>query len=472
MAVDLHARATTQRDELALVVTEISDALAAARSDLSLRHSDPDAVATADLATALGAAQHVDVVRARLGAAKSDENAIRLALSRITNPADAQTFEDDLRDNLIEQAELRVELRAASERKAAAEASVAGLSSLLSDAGVAMDRAEAAVLWGKERQDHTSAMIDLLNQAPLTDATTDAGNTLSSAEFTAAESRLDTLLPTALLARAESRYDEAVAVAADTAAHAAVADQAIDGLDSTAHPTATTSSIASRNYQAAEDALTDYVQATPALLTQAPVVLEQVANQPDLTGAQFAALNPADDTRFTDAITAESNLAGAIAQLAAAQRDLADAELGVLMGDPAADPTAAQLALDDVVNNTVNPARAAYDATARSTLDGWEVEVPPDLWLAVRDFVGVHRRLSTVADSDTLTDLTAALDSAEDTLGAALDAEDAATRQHLRVRLLQTGRRSLASAAGSNGPDRLLHYVRGDGPAGRTASEL
>lgn len=472
MAIDLHARATTQRDELALVVTEISNALVAARNDLSLRHSDPDSVATADLANALGAAQHVDVVRARLGAAKSDENGIRLELSRITNPADAQTFEDDLRDNLIEQAELRVELRAANERKAAADDRVAGLSSLLADAGEALDRADAAVLWGKERQDHTSAMIDLLNQAPLTDATTDAGNTLSSPEFSAAESRLDTLLPAALLNRAEARYDEAVAVAAETAAHAAVADQAIDGLDSTAHPTATSSAIARHNYQAAEDALTDYVLSTPVILTQAPVVLEQVTNQPDLTAAQSTALNPADDTPFIDAITAESNLAVAITQLTAAQRDLADAELGVLMGDPAADPATAQSALNDVTNNTVKPARAAYDANARSTLDGWEVEVPPDLWLSVRDFVGIHRQLTTVADSDTLTDLTATLDSAEDTLGAALDAEDAATRQRLRVRLLQTGRRSLASAAASTEPDRLIHYVRGDGPAGRTASEL
>jgi hypothetical protein len=472
MAVDLHARATAQRDELALVLTEISDGLAAARDDLTRRHGNPDSIATADLATELGAAQHVDVARARLAAAQSTEDGIRIALSNITNPADAATFEDDLRDNLFEQAELRVELRAASERKDDAEARIAGLSSLLADADAEMGRAEAAVLWGKERQDHTSAMIDLLNQAPLTDAVVTAGDTLSSSEFSAAETRLDDLLPAALLNRAETRHDEALAVATDSENHAAVSDQAIDTLDSTAQPTVASSAIARRSYQTAEDALTDYVLSTPVLLTQAPTVLELVAGQPDLSPAQSTALNPTDDTPFTGAITAESNLAAALAQLADAERALADAELGVVMGDPAADPAAAQSALDDVVGNIVDPARAAYDAVARETLDSWEVEVPPDLWLAVRDFVGVRQRLTIIADSDTLTDLTAALDSAEDSLGAALDAEDAAVRQRLQVRQLQIGRRSQATAVASTIPDRLIHYVRGDGPSGRTAGEL
>ncbi|MDH3299295.1 MAG: hypothetical protein OES24_02200 [Acidimicrobiia bacterium] len=472
MAVDLHARATTQRDALALVVTDISDALAAARADLTRRHADPTSVATADLATQLGAAQHVDVVRARLGAAKTTEAGIRAALARITNPADAQTFEDDLRDNLIEQSTLRVELRSAVERKEGADAKVAGLSSLLADAEVEMQKVDAAVLWGKQRQDHTSALIDLLNRAPLSDAAATAAAILASSGFGASETRLDDLLPAALLARAEARFDEADSVAVEAAAHAAVADEAVAALDSKAHPTAAAVTIARREYLTAENALTGYVQSTPAGLNDAVGVLETIAGQPDLSAAQADALNPADPTPFEDAIAAESDLASALTQLAEARRAVDDADLGVLMDDPGADPAGARTALDDVINNTVAPARAAYDTAARNTLDSWEVEVPPGLWLAVRDFVGLRRRLTTTADSDTLTDLIAALDSAEDNLGTALDAADVAVRQRLHVRLHQTARRSTADAAGATIPDRLIHYVRGDGPAGRTAAEL
>ena len=472
MAVDLHARATTQRDALAVVVTEIADSLAAARVDLTMRVADPEAVATADLATNVGAAQHVDVARARLGAAKATEDAIRVGLAAITNPADAQTFEDDLRDNLIEQANLRVEVRAATERKAGAEELVARVSDLLADAQAELAAAEAAVVWGKERQDHSSALIDRLNEAPLADAGTTAATTLASAEFTSADSRLSALLPTVLRNRAEARSSEAGSVADDAGQHAAVADQAIDGLNSTYHPSAASVDITRRTYQSAEDALTAYVQSTPGWLDQSPDILASVAAHPDLTTAQAAALNPADPTDFEDAITAESALVAALAQLTAAQRALDDAELGVLMEDATADTAAAQTALDDVVNNTVNPARAAYDAAAASTLDAWEVEVPPSLWLAVRDFVAVRDQLTAVADPDTLTDLIAALDSAEDSVGNALDIRDAAVRQRLQVRLHQSQRQSTAAAATATVQDRLIQYVRGDGPSGRTATEL
>ena len=122
------------------------------------------------------------------------------------------------------------------------------------------------------------------------------------------------------------------------------------------------------------------------------------------------------------------------------------------------------------VQDPLAAARAAY-APVAAALDEWEVEVPPTLWTAVVGVAAARRTLEELADEPARDALVTALDDAADMLATALDERDVAVRGDLVVEAHRAQRSATAMALAAGTADRLGAYTRGDGEAGRTASE-
>jgi hypothetical protein len=479
MPTDLHARASAQQGLLEGAAAAATDALATARAELGRRHPDAGSVARPDWAAELGAVQHQQVARDALDAVRADQAAVRGRIAAIANPADATTFEDELRELLIEEAALRVELRLADERVAAGAAAVAGLSALSARAESELQAAAARTAWGKEHTDLGTQLRASLSDAPLDTIVADAGAVLGGAELTAADDRLDELLPAELRSRAAQRAGEAAdhaAAATDAAQH--VRAEA-DAADLANRPIEAAIDIGERDLVAAEQALAAYAGGASGRLAWATAALARVAALPDLSDNQAEALDPANNVDGVTAAEQEADLATAVAAAGDAQRVVDDAVLAALLADPDADPEADQAVIDAraaladaAIQGPLDDARDAYDEAARRALDEWEVEVPASLWAGLDDFVEAQRtlqRLSSAADRTALVD---ALGDAEDALAAALDRRDTAVRARWALALADASRSGALAAASAVAGDRRRQYLQGDGPSGRSPAEL
>ena len=479
MATDLSARATSQRTALQKAAGEIRTDLADARTELDRRHPQPATVARADWGTELGASQHAEIARAALGAARAAEAAIRARLATVTTAADANTYEAELRALLIDNGALRVLLRHAEERVAAARARVDGLGRLAAQAEAELSAADDRAAWADEHQTLGESLRASLTEPPLSSIVADAAAARTGPAMEQADTVLGGLLPASLRDRASQREGEAAAAVAALGAHYGTVTAAIDELDRSASPGQAEAAITTREFLAAEAALRGYVTSAGEQLQMASSLLSTVAGHPALSAAQAAALAVANNASGDDAASAEADLAAALEALGAAEAAVADAVLVALLADPEADPETdqdvidARAALNDAtIQGPVTAARAAYDDAARAALDQWEVEVPPTLWDALGAFLlagGILTRLDDQAALDALVD---ALDTSQDALAAALDDLDVATRARWAAQLVQIDRRARLAAAEATAADRRLQYLRGDGPSGRTPAEL
>lgn len=480
MATDLHVRATEQRDALELTAAAIAQALQDARAELSSRHPDPASVTDRSLWRAsFGAAQHGDVANAALADARDQERQLRLALSEIVIPADAPPLEVQLRANLVDQADLQVELRGARERKVSIEAQIEAIAAVHARAEASLRSAEDAVTWGKEHQDLADGLVAAINTAPLVTVGADAGALGSGPEFTAADDRLDDLLPGDLRTRASERFDESQDLLAEAVEHSATGRASVDSLDTTALPFETAIQQAERAYLAQEATLVHYVNSAAQRIEAASTTFAELAALADLPVSQADAIDAANNPDGVAAITDEGVLAAALVAERGPQQAVDDAVVAALISDPDSDPMAdadVQLAVDalnaNAIQDPIAAARIDYDDAARAALSEWEIEVPPALWLALGDFKRVDRDLTQLDAMGSATDVGESLTDLQNPLADALTARDVAVRTRLRVDLELAARTGDLAAAERTAQDRHVQYLRGDGPSGRTSTEL
>ena len=122
MAQNLKEGADSRLQKLRTVSATVGAALGNARAQL-----DPRPIADA---------------RTALAANRAGQDRIRAQLAAIENPAEADAYEADLRAAMIAEAGLRVNLRRAQEKGAAAEATVATLAELVETANAAVAAGE------------------------------------------------------------------------------------------------------------------------------------------------------------------------------------------------------------------------------------------------------------------------------------------------------------------------------------------
>ncbi|SDS77847.1 hypothetical protein [Actinopolymorpha singaporensis] len=475
MAENLADRARARLAALTVRRDAIGDGLAAARAEVDRRHPDPASVPPENWATELGATQHVAIARAALASIRADQDRIRAALAEVDNPADTATFEAQLRDALIADAELRVRLREATERAGLANSTVAEWSALVGRAATAVGVAESEVAEAARRQADADALRTALGQPPLDTVVGDA----AAVDRAAAADRLAELLPDELRDRALARAAEAEAVGAAAADAEAAADASRSALQATAHPLAAASDEAERAFLRALADLRRYAATASAELATARAALAGVAALPDLSTAQQEALDPANRTEAVAAAAAEGALAAAVAALSAAQRAVDDATVAALLADPDADPLqdagvkgALQTRDGPAIQGPLATARENYDDDARTALDEWEVEVPDRLWRAAVAFAASTSALDRLADQAARDALVSDLDSTGDALANAQDARAEQVRRDLAVGAALAPRAGAVAALRATQSDRAGQYVRGDGPGGRTTAQL
>ncbi|KAF0956738.1 MULTISPECIES: hypothetical protein [Rhodococcus] len=479
MPTDLRARAKDQGELLRAAADRVTSALMAARTELQTQHAAPAEVAWADWGRDLGAAQHETVARDALDDVRSGQATVREQIAAVANPADAETFEDQLRELMVAEAALGVQLRHARERIAAAKATIAALSSLSARVESELQAAASRTQWGEQHAGLGEQLRDALTQPPLDTIVADAQALLDSAAFAAANDRLDTLLPAELRTRAEQRAKEAAAVSADAAAAMETVIEHADTIETAATPVAGAVTIGERNLLDAEDAVAAYSSAAAGRLAVASAVLGSVAATPDLSAVQAAAIDAANNADGVTAVEHETDLGAAVAAWITARSAVDDAVLDAVVEDPDRDPETAKAVIDAraavadaSIQNPLTAARAAYDTAVRQALDEWEVEVPPPLWDALADFVSARRTLQELSDQSARAALVQDLDDAEHTVAAALNARDRELRVRWALGIQQAVRAGTHAAASAMDTDRRRQYVAGDGPAGRTRAEL
>lgn len=479
MADDLSDRADAQLVLLRARVDRAGAALEGARTDLDRRHPDPGSVAQDQWAAQLGAAQHVATVRAALSDLRNEQDRIRAALRDVQNPADTATFQTALRDALVDDASLRVELRLAEERVAGGDARVKALGAVVDAGGAAVRAAEAAAAVAARRQDDGEALRTALGIDPLQTVVADANAVLAGAAFSAAEARLAALVPDPLRVRALDRVAEAEAVVTTAVDHRDAGRTAYQASTASVSALDKQVAVADAAFVAAEDALRRYVATAVAELDSSEAVLAEVAALADLSTAQIAALDATNRADAVAAATAEEALDVALTNEHVARRAVDDAIYTAIVADPDADPEAhadviaARTALADAgIQDPLNAARGDYDQAARDALDLWEVEAPPELWRGLATFARAAVTLSRLADQAERDALVTTLDAAQNALSAALTARDRQVRVELALATAQANRDADAVAAETTAGDRFVQYLRGDGPGGRTPGQL
>ncbi len=459
MSTNLHDRATTQQGLLEGSASAVTDALADART--ALQGDDASAGLLVDL----------DTTRVLLDENHANQITARAALAAVASPADAETHEDALRELQITEAALAVELRHL-------ETKVAEQRELVKRLGELASRTEAGVVAGAARVDEAKLVTD--RTTVLRDRFTSLGSSvrdaaagvLVGAEFAAADGRLDALIDGDLRQRIEERFAEAQALAARAGASAARADARAAGLVLLTAPLDAAVAAGKARHAAAESALADYLAGATGRLEWAEQMLAKVTAHPDLSALQDDALDPANHPNLTDAKDHETALAVALDNLAADRVPLDEVLLDQLVADPD-DTVAIDDARDDLaVETSVAAARAAYTAADKRALDEWEVEMPASLWQAVEDLAAAKLALDELADNAARTALLTELGGAEDAFAAALTAREVNVRSVWAIELERAQRAAMLVALDRTAADRQRHYVRGDGPGGRSSAEL
>jgi hypothetical protein len=449
---------------------EVGKALGGTRTELDRRHPDPSSVDPAGWAVQFGAVQHVATARAVLSALRAEQDRIRAKLAAVENPADAATYEAALRAALISDAALRVQLRLAQERVAATEARISALAQLQGVAQGALAAGEAELKVAARRQVDGQALRAALTTAPLDTLVADATHLLTGATSSAAENRLEALLPDQLRSRALTRAAEADALSASAATHETAGLARHDKAQVIGAPLDGALEAAARAFTQAEEDLRRYVHTAQADLVIAETALSTVAEK--------AALDPAARAEAVKAAGFEGALATAVAALTKAQGAVDNAILDALVTDPDADPATnpdvvSAISTRDAaaIQDPLAKARTDY-AAARAALDGWEVEVPPELWRGLVQFAAASGTLTRLSDQAARDALSTGLDTRQDALAAALDARDAQIRRELAVALTLVARTGDAAATVATAAERSTQYLRGDGPGGRTPAQL
>ena len=479
MATNLQDRAQTQLGRFTALTNAVQGRLADVRRELYHKVEKPELHEPPAWQTTFGAAQHLEVARARLAKNRADQLAVRAGLAAVETPAEADPQGDVLRDLMIHEATYRVEVRAAEERVAIAGSLIESLGALVARCGAASAAAAERLAWGREHQELGQRLREALTEPPLVSLVADANALAAGAAFTAADTRLGALLPAQLRTRATTRLDEARSFLNARNALLSTAEDAVGDLNADSRPIDAAVAAATADLLSAERTLDAYIGRAAGQLAAAAASLQRVAAHPALTPAQAEALKADGRADAVAAAGFESKLAAAVDAVDVAQRGVDDAILAALVEDPDRDPAtdAEVIAAKAVLNGAelqedLTEAQDDYDAAARRALDEWEVEVPSSLWDALADFLDTKRTLKELGDQSDRDELVTGLDSATDAFAAERDAADVAERTALQLAWQQSERRAVASAIEQTTPSRLTQYIRGDGASGRTTVEI
>lgn len=487
MPRNLKNQADAQVTAFKAVVERAQAELAAAQDELTRRHPNPGGVAAADRRDEFGAEQYHAEATARRQALIAEEATIR-GRSADATPEELDAVEDDLRENLAAQTRAAVELRDAEERREAAHRALARAGAYHAAATAILRSAEQWAGEADGRQKQHKDWRDSLGDPPLDAVVADATAALNGPDRNAARNRLTALLPASLWNRSGERHAEALAVVAAVAEAAGEEAAVLDDLWTDDAPVAGAVRAARRRLDTAEAALGAYVRSAPERLTAAVRALEGIRGVPgtpgvpDLTPEQADALDEADADN-ADAVAAvgfEAELATRLAAFQSEDRTVTLEILRALAADPDRNPAGVQDVIDAVgvrddpatILTPLNDARGDYDWAAREALDEWEVEVPARLWAATREYHDAVATLTELADNATRTELVDALDDAVDALAGAMDDHAKRQRALLEVERRVNARTDEADVLARTSTDRVLAYVRGDGPGGRTPAEL
>lgn len=428
-----------------------------------------------------GAREHLELARDLLIANRAEQVEIRVALGAVANPADAPAHEVALRQSLVEGAKLRVEVREAEERLAAASTTLTLLGELIGAATERRHAIERRIVWASTRAVRVGALRASIP------ATTSDGTSVHVAAtdgrgantWSDADRRLGDLLPAELRQRAAERRAEAVKYQDDAMEHL----NHLAELER-AHVERTTPMASIVNHRIAdvdvsEAALAAHVSGSADRVAWALAALGTVTAHPDLSPTQHEALDAADRADAVTAAGTEKDLADALAVVAEAERSVERERIAALADDPSAtaDSVAAwgdaqDEAASGAVIDPLEDARTANTPALRDALDAWEVEVPESLWEALAAFGAATSTLDQLAPAAYETALVTELDDAE---AAVLDAwnEVDAVRWSARLLALERSDRQTASeSVPSNAAQRELQFLRGDATGGRTRREL
>jgi hypothetical protein len=479
MPTNLRERAENQLGRFEALTTAVRTRLGEVHQELDRRDPEPDLRELAEWQAAFGAAQHLQVARARLSENRADQVATRIGLAAVETPAEAGPQRDVLRDLMIAEATYHLEVRAAEERVAIAGSLIESLGALAAKCSAASAAAAERLAWGTEHQTLGQRLRQALTVPPLASLVADANALAAGAAFTAANTRLAALLPAELRTRATTRRVEARSFLDAHEALLVTADDAVDNLTADARPVDAAMATATAALLSAERMLDAYIGRAAGRLAAASASLTRIAAHPALRPAQSGALAAAGRVEAVAAAGLEATLTAAFDAVAAAQRGVDDAILTALAENPDRDPEtdadviAARATLNGAaLQDPLADARAAYDDAARQALDEWEVEVPPSLWDALADFLDTAHTLDGLGDQPARDALVTGLDAATDAFAAARDAADVAERTALQLSWRQGERRAVAVAVEQTTPSRFIQYVRGYGGSGRTTVEI
>src|SRR6476620_716442 len=122
MPTDLKDRAQAQLNRFSALTVAVRARLTEVREELQRKAEHPEIHEPPAWQTVFGAAQHLEVARARWAKNRADQLAVRAGLAAVETPAEAGPQGAVLRDLMIAEARYAVEVRAAEERVAGAGA--------------------------------------------------------------------------------------------------------------------------------------------------------------------------------------------------------------------------------------------------------------------------------------------------------------------------------------------------------------
>src|ERR1700674_18234 len=400
--------------------------------------------------------QKNDQLRAQLAAIPTPGDSSQIAADLGTNTANMRGAQSKFGDNLR-----RIDLAQRALTRAQAE---------VTRAAGADAQAAAQLAWALKDDTDNDTWRQAIKQPARSGIPAGATALLGdvNGDYQKAEAKLKLDVPLSLLTRAEQRGD---AMRGQPAVASGRLDT-VQGIADTTLKNQTTSLLAQSRtaYRKAQSDLRDYAANAIGNYQRCLALLAPIPGAPGLTADEKIAVGDLNTptAERTAALTAESDLAAAIAALDAAQWALREAQLNALMADPDA-----PLSLGDGAYTAVATAQQgvtdkqnAFTDPMKATLAQWEVAVPAATWQLVADFVEANGILTSLKDIDLAesgTGLPKKLSDAEQAYAAALvgDAKEQRSNQVAQNAISEFS--DQAAAIGMAAPAAQLSAVRGDG---------
>ena len=410
-------------------------------------------------------------------AANADDlAATRAALAAATTAADAEALTATLNEQIVESRKLRLMELDAARTLALARGAKERAAEALRTAERRLARAEGELAEAEELQERHDAWTTALGQPPLSTLAADAAALLAGPVFGNAEARLNADLPAKLRQRSAERLEDQRERLTAKEEHGAHAEDQLDARLKADGGLGGALAEAWTAFLRAEGALGDYVTSAAAELAATQAALEAIPGSPALTAEQVAELADASQSGSRDdAADAEKARDDALVLVEAKRREVDEARLEMLSGDPDLSPaqvdaeaSVAALLSDlatlegdlTTAEDALDQEPAPGDPTPREVLDLWETAAPESTWSSFAALEAGRAALTRLSADPA--PLAAAMSSTEDDLAQALTAQDTSDRAAELVETLAAERAAAAAVARSQQGRRLAGQARGD----------